>query len=310
MLDARHLSLHEDYLLAISGGRDSVCLLHLLLAAGFRNLHLVHLNHQLRGEESQGDAAFVESLAEEHRLPLTIECRDIAQYASDDKLSLETAARSARHQLLQKVATETHCQRILLAHHAEDQAETILFNLLRGSGGLKGIQPRATITIAGQALTLLRPLLTARRSQIDAYLSEHGIDYRDDRSNHELDFTRNRLRWQALPLLSDILSRDIVPALTRAQEIASQNEALIDDILGHLDLLDPQGRLFLPKLRELPASLQQAALRQFLKGNGVQGITHQLVKEAVEMIPPEGQHQLNLPGDRFLRRKQGRIFLS
>lgn len=309
MLDLSLLSQDEDYLLAISGGRDSVALLHLLLDNGFQKLHLLHLDHQLR-PEAANDARFVQQLAEKHSLACTTQSIDVTDLARVERSSLETAARSARHRLFQEVATTTGCHRILLGHHAEDQAETILFNLLRGSGGLRGIQARSAIEVAGEPLILLRPLLATRRSEIDGYLADQAIAYREDSTNSEPDFIRNRLRLQALPLLTEILQRDIVPPLHRAHEISRQNEQIVADLLDHLDLLDPQGRLFLPKLRELPVSLQQAALKQFLKGNGVQRLTHQLVKDAVEMISPEGQHQLNLPGDRFLRRKQGRIFLS
>lgn len=310
MLDCTHLSPQEDYLLAISGGRDSVALLHLLLEQGFHHLHLVHLNHQLRGEDSDGDAAFVRDLAKRHDLAYTIHRAEVATIAQEEQLSVEAAARKARHQLFSQVARATRCPRILLAHHAEDQAETILFNLLRGASGLKGMQGRSLLKVADSPLHLLRPLLSARRSEIDSYLLQKKIGHRQDRSNAEPIFARNRIRLEALPLLCEILHRDVVPALNRAQEVSSQNEQLLADLLTHLELLDPQGRLFLPKLRELPASLQQAALTRFLKNNQVSKISHQVIKDAVTLIAPDGPPKLNLPGNRFLRRSQARIFLT
>jgi tRNA(Ile)-lysidine synthase len=310
VLDLSRLSPEQPYQLAISGGRDSVCLLHLLLENGFRNLHLVHLNHQLRGEESDADAAFVRALAEKHSLPLTLQGTDVAEASQREKESLETAARHARHHLFAQVANKTGVSSILLAHHAEDQAETILFNLLRGSGGLKGISACQEIHVHGQSLILLRPLLETRRCEIDTYLTQHEIAFRDDHSNLELTFTRNRLRHEALPLLQEILARDPVPALAKAEQVTRDHEEIVAALLSQLDLLDPQGRLFLPKLRDLPAVLQKAALTEFLRTHHTENLSQALISDALTLIPPDGPPKLNLPGNRFLRRKESRLFLD
>lgn len=310
MLDCSLLSPRKKYLLALSGGRDSVALLHLLLEAGFRDLHLVHLDHQLRGEESDADAAFVRDLAREHDLELTLAKKEIAALASQAKESLETTARKARHELFAKVARSTGCRRILLAHHAEDQAETVLFNLLRGSAGLRGMGSATEIAVSGERLQLLRPLLGTRREEIDQFLSERKLPYREDRSNADSDYTRNRMRHEALPLLSNILQRDIIPALLRATEAARQDQETLASLLHHLRLQDPQGRLYLPKLRDLPAALQRASLADYLRQHEVSGVSQALLDDACALIPADGPPALNLPGDRFLRRREARIFLE
>lgn len=309
MLDCSLLSPRQDYLLALSGGRDSVALLHLLLDAGFQDLHLVHLNHQLRGEDSEGDATFVTHLAQEHKLELTLARKDVTQGAADRKESIETTARKARHELFAEVARATDCPRVLLAHHAEDQAETILFNLLRGSAGLRGMSPCSEIIVAETPLQLLRPLLMTRREEIDGYLSQKKIPYREDLSNQDPNFTRNRMRHEALPLLTDILKRDIVPSLLRATETARQEQETLSELLQHLHLQDPQGRLYLPKLRELSVPLQRASLADYLRQQGVTGISQTLICDACALIPPTGPTALNLPGNLFLRRREARIFL-
>ncbi len=310
MLETRLLSSRRQYLLAISGGRDSVCLLHLLSQQGFRNLHLIHLNHQLRGQESEDDARFVTDLAQKLALPLTLEKTSIAQRAQDQGESIETAARHARHQLFAKVARETNCSRILLAHHAEDQAETCLFNLLRGSSGLKGMLLENEFLIDQKKLTFLRPLLNTRRTEIDQYLKEHAIPYREDQSNRDLCYSRNRLRHEALPLLTDILQRDIIPPIIRALETSREHQVLISQIITSLQLRDPQGRLFLPKIRELPPELQRACLKQFLEDHQIPQISNSLLQRTLTLIPSDGPPALNLPGNRFLRRKEGRLFLT
>ena len=309
MLDQSRLSPHTSYLLAISGGRDSVSLLHQLLSHGFRDLHLVHLDHQLRGQESEGDSLFVKQLAQDHDLPLTLQKTDVAARAKEEGLSLETAARNARHQLFAETARSTGCNRILLAHHAEDQAETCLFNLLRGSAGLKGMQLESEFLVDQEKLIFLRPLLHTRRAQIDRYLAEQNIAYREDPSNQDPCHTRNRLRNEALPLLSEIMQRDIVPSLTRAVDTSQQNDLIPSQLLDSLQLRDPQGRLFLPKLRELPDSLQKACLKQYLQEHQVPQISKPLLESALKVIPSSGPPALNLPGNRFLRRKEGRILV-
>lgn len=310
MLDLTLLSPRRSYLLALSGGRDSVSLLHWLLENKIHKLHLVHLNHQLRGSASDGDAEFVRALAKKHQLPLTLESTPVAELAKKAGHSLETAARNARHQLFAQVARETGCPRVLLAHHADDQAETCLFNLLRGSSGIKGMEPESEFRIGRKKLTFLRPLLHVRRADIDAFLTERNITFREDSSNQDPAHTRNRMRHEALPLLADILQRDIVPPLLRAEETNRENERIITDLLKTLALLDPQGRIFLPKLRELAPNLQRACLRQFLLEQHVSHISNTLLDKALQLIPPDGPPKLNLPGNRFLQRKQARIFLA
>ena len=309
MLDQSRLSPRRNYLLAISGGRDSVCLLHQLLDHGFRQLHLVHLNHQLRGEQSEDDARFVQQLAKDQNLPLTLETAEVTARAKEDGHSIETAARHARHQLFAETARNTGCHRVLLAHHAEDQAETCLFNLLRGSAGLKGMQPESEFLVDHETLVFLRPLLNTRRAQIDNYLTERDIAYREDQSNQDPSHTRNRLRNEALPLLAEIMQRDIVPSLTRAVDTSQQNDLILSQLLDSLQLRDPQGRLFLPALRELSHSLQKACLKQYLQEHQIPQISKTLVENALEVISPSGPPALNLPGNRFLRRKEGRILI-
>lgn len=309
MLQTGLLSPQRRYLLALSGGRDSVCLLHLLLESGIRKLHLVHLNHQLRGEESEADAHFVTKLAQELNLPLTLEKAAVAKLAEDCGKSLEAAAREARHQLFAKVAHETGCSRVLLAHHADDQAETCLFNLLRGSAGLKGMAAESPFQVDRKTLTLLRPLLHTRRAQIDHYLSHNNLPFRDDSTNADPEFTRNRIRHEALPLLTDILQRDIVPPILRASEISRENELIITEIIESLELLDPQGRIFLPKFRNLSPSLQQACLKNYFHRHQIPQISKALLERALELISPDGPASFNLPSNRYLRRKEGRIFI-
>ncbi|MDQ8190640.1 tRNA lysidine(34) synthetase TilS [Roseibacillus persicicus] len=309
MLDLTLISPDTTYLLGLSGGRDSVCLLHLLLENHFRNLHLVHLNHQLRGADADADELFVKDLARQLELPLTHSRLPVGELAAANGLSIETAARNARHQLFAEVAAETGTSSVLLAHHAEDQAETILFNLLRGSSGPRGMKPETTLAVGPEQLRILRPLLQARRKNIDSYLENRKIEFREDSSNQDPAHTRNRFRNEVMPLLTEIMGRDIIPPLIRAAGSSDEKDHILDQLLQTLDLLDPQGRLFLPKLRELAPGLQLACLKEYLRKNEVQEISNRLLKEARTLIASQGPPAINLPGNRHLRRRQGRIFI-
>jgi len=308
-LDPR-LKPNQSHLLGISGGRDSVALLHSLLDVGCRKITLCHLNHQLRGLFSADDAAFVRDLAEKHELPFEIGRTNVQRLANEQSLSLETAARQARHTFFAECAKRRKCTRLLLAHHADDNAETILFNLLRGSAGLKGMQFSSELRIERRKLTLLRPLLAVRRSEIDAYLAAHGLPYRDDASNLEPIATRNRLRHEALPLLEHIMDRDVVPALLRAAAHADEQDNALADLLDHLQLIDPQGRLFLPKLRALPTSLQRRALFTYLKANNISDLSNDLLLRCLALLDPDAPAKENLPGNKHLRRRANRLFIE
>lgn len=304
------LSPENKILLALSGGRDSVCLLHLLHKLGFEKIVPCHLNHQLRGADSESDEIFVRELCDELQLTCEISRIDVASEAEKTKKSLETAARDCRRQFFAECAIKHEASELLLAHHAEDQAETILFNLLRGSAGLKGMDACSSQTIDGISLTFLRPLLTIRRAEIDDFLSHHRIPFREDKSNQDPFATRNRLRNEAMPLLRDIAKRDFVPHLLRAATQQKESDATLADLLDKLDLLDPQGRLFLPKIRQLNPILQKRALFQFLKKEKTPDLSEAVVESALLLIMPKAPAALTLPGGRRLRRKEARLFIE
>jgi tRNA(Ile)-lysidine synthase len=303
-------SPRRSYLLGISGGRDSVALLHALLAAGCRKITLCHLNHQLRGLFSSDDAAFVRSLADAHDLPFEIGRMNVARLAEEQGLSIETAAREARHLFFATCAKRRNCNNVLLAHHADDNAETILFNLLRGSAGLKGMRFETTLRVERRKLTFYRPLLQTRRAEIDAFIDDKRIPYREDATNSQPIATRNRIRLEALPLLDGILGRDVTAGILRAAAHDEEQEALLEDLLEVLHLEDPQGRLFLPKLRDLPPSLQRRALFQYLKIHQIGDLSRDVLDRCLQLIDAAGPAKENLPGNRHLRRRASRIFIE
>ena len=298
------------YLVGVSGGADSVALLHLLVEAGYRKLVVCHLDHRLRGRASTEDARFVRRLAGKLGLECVIGRIDVRHRMKERSESMETAARHARHEFFARCSVTYRCRRVLLAHHADDQAETVLWNLLRGSHGLKGMREQQAITIDGVELTFFRPLLGLRHADLVAWLEARGQAWREDASNSEPVAVRNRLRNEALPLLAEISGRDAVAAFARGAADSALREDLENEALERANLLDPQGRLHLPALRKLAPDLQLAALRKFLMDHAVASIDRDLLESAAGLLDVTRPASINLPGGRKLRRREGRLWID
>ena len=252
-------------IVAVSGGADSLCLLHLLnqlCGPGKRypavQLHAAHLNHQLRGAASEQDAAAVAAIASAWGLPFTGGSIDVPALARGEHRSIEDAARLARYRFLRDVAQG---QPIAVAHHADDQVETLLLHYLRGSGlsGIVGMLPRQG--------DIIRPLLGVTHAQTVAYCQQHGIEPLEDLSNADPAYTRNRIRHQLLPLMESInpgfratLLRSAAVMRSDFDYIESQVEACWPDVISSEQ--ENVIALQLEKLAELPVNLQRHLVRR------------------------------------------------
>jgi len=275
------ISPGETVVVGVSGGADSVCLLHVLAkrqkGLGIK-LHVAHVNHQLRGIESEADAQYVSDLAGSLGIPITISKQDVAAYRTERNCSIEEAARELRYAFLARVAREVGANRIAIGHTRDDQVETILMHILRGTGitGLCGLAPCSPMACDYQGLSLraptsrgnllvIRPLLDITREETTGYCQEHQLNPRIDSSNLSLSFFRNRLRLQLLPLLRQY-NPSVDQALLRLADIAKEDNAFIDQ--HALELWDKVARqennaIYLD--RKQIASLPIALQRQLLK---------------------------------------------
>lgn len=267
----------------VSGGPDSLTLLHLLRALRDEYkliLHVAHLNHQLRGAESDADAEFVQAIAHEWKLPATIETRDVQTFAQAQRLSIEEAARRARYAFLAEVAQREGALLVAVAHHRDDQIETILMHLLRGTGlaGLRGMKYTTPLRGAGFGLDpsfdplmlrLIRPLLDLTRTEIDAYARAHYLAPRLDRSNLETTHFRNRLRYNVIPFL-EAVNPNLRDALYRTSLSISDDYAFIDSVvageLAKITRIEQGARVFAREAwRALHPALQRGTLREALR---------------------------------------------
>ncbi len=293
-----------------SGGADSTALVHMLAEKGFREVVLCHLNHRLRGKESAGDARFVKAMARRYGFGFEAGSADIGALMRAEGESLETVARAARHRFFAECARRRRCTRLLLAHHAEDQAETILWNLLRGSRGCRGMRMHQELVVGRTTLRIERPLLGWRRAELRGYLEERGLRWREDASNREPIAVRNRLRHEVFPLLEEISGRDPVAAVLRLAEDVAELEELERRCLKEEEVLDPQGRLHAGALRDLPVALRRLALREYLQREGVTGVDRALLEVGIGLLEEGAAASVNLPGGGRLRRKAGRLWVE
>lgn len=223
----------QPLLLAVSGGPDSVCLLHILsklqkeLGA---TLHVAHLNHQLRGADADADAQYVSDLAKRLGIPATIGQRDVRAYQAQQHLSLEEAAREVRYTFLAEMAGSVGAGRVAVGHTLDDHIETVLLHLVRGTGtrGLRGLLPVNEWHSSTRSITIIRPLLQVSRDETARYCAEYQLMPRLDVSNLSLSPLRNKIRHQLLPQLRSYNPR-INEALLRTARIASGDVALLDE---------------------------------------------------------------------------------
>ena len=245
------------YLVALSGGADSVCLLLVLKQLGYF-VEAIHCNFHLRGEESDRDEDFCRNLCAEKQIPLHLVHFDTREYAQLHKVSIEMAARQLRYHHFASLCHDLGFDGVCVAHHQDDVAETVLMNLVRGTGikGLSGIKPKIQqrLRVGAKAgipipLTVIRPLLCVTRDEIEHFLKEIGQDYVTDSTNLVPDVLRNKIRLQVLPLLDEIApsaSRNIVET---AENVAFAEEFLDQAVSGMMEELKEEGSIPVSKIK-------------------------------------------------------------
>jgi tRNA(Ile)-lysidine synthase len=295
----------QVYLVGVSGGVDSRVLLDLLLHFRFSKLVICHLNHDLRGLASREDAQFVERLAS--RLQLPFFGRTVQSWPKNK--SIETAARLARHRFFAEAATAFATNRIFVAHHADDQVETFLFNILRGTGSVGNavIEHETSLVVNDQSLSILRPLLGVWKAQLQQFAKRGRLRFREDATNAESLYTRNRIRNLLIPEIENILGRPVKRNLLRLSEIAREEEKLLEAVTP--DIWQEQS-ILVRELRALPIALQRRIIRQWLSRLEIPDVGFEEIEAVRALVEREKPAKTNLPQDHFCRRKEGRLFLE
>jgi tRNA(Ile)-lysidine synthase len=323
---------NRRYLIAVSGGRDSVALLHWLISLGYERLIVCHLNHRLRGRSGDADARFVNRLVERYNeqalgSPRTQTVKRSARLTKDggiefalssaniralgwkQKMSIEAVAREARYAFFAETARRRNCRTIFIAHHADDLVETFLINLFRGAGnaGLAAMREISTRRIDGVDLTIVRPFLCVWRKEIDDYIGEHRLRFREDATNKNLTPLRNRIRHRIIPYLERMLGRNIRQNIWRTAMIAADEEKWIDGELSDSTHAD----FSVVKLRALPIALQRRALLKWLRAQNVSDIGFDAIERVRSLADRDTRiAKVNLSENRHARRRAGKIFLE
>lgn len=291
-------------LIGVSGGMDSMALLHGMMSLGFKNLIVCHLDHALRGRASKTDAKFVMQTA--HQLGLDFEAaRAYTQdYASACGKSIELAARDLRYAFFEECSRRRKCRRLLLAHQANDQVETCLFQFFRGSGaaGLAGMRKIAK----RGSLQIIRPMLGITREKIENYVHERKIRFREDATNIEASYTRNRIRHQVIPTITRSFGPSFKEAILRASEIFRQEN-------DWMEMQVPRFASKLPchQLRLMHPALQYRTVLRWLRERGVPEPGFLETRRILSLLDlKNGPAKINLPGNFHARRRTGEIFIE
>jgi len=309
------LSFNDRVLIGISGGPDSITLLNILLSFKKRynlSFFIAHLDHMLRGKESDEDVNFVKNLAQKLDLPCEVKSCNLKKIAQKEHLTLEEAARKYRYKFYSETSKKFEANKIALGHNADDQVETVLMRFLRGSGleGLMGIPPVRS--------NIIRPLIECSRAEIEEYCKENKIEYRVDSSNKEVIYFRNKIRLELLPLLSKGYNKNIKDTVLRLGSIISEvseylnqeTELLFKEIARRespeMVIID------LEKFTSLPLALKRRIIRksiEMVKGN-LYSVSFKHNNEILKLTEYQlGEKEIYLPDNLMVKKIYNKMMI-
>jgi tRNA(Ile)-lysidine synthase len=305
---AKRLEIYPSercYLVGVSGGVDSRVLLQILLDAGFTNLVICHLDHRLRGSDSERESRLIQRLATQLKLPLVQE----QVQGWPPRLSLETAARRARQHFFARAAKQFGANYVFLGHHADDQVETFLFNILRGAGsiGQAAMRTETRILANGIELIVVRPLLRVWKQEIRDYAKKRRLKFSEDVTNAQNKFTRNRIRNLLVPEIERILGRPFKSNLLRLCEIAAEEAELLRQLTPNWWELD---ELSVRDLRTLPVALQRRVIHQWLTRKQIDDVGFEDVEQIRSMLTHQETAKVNLSAGNSCRRRANKLFIA
>lgn len=296
----------KKIVVAVSGGADSLALADLLnrVKQKFRlKLCIAHYEHGLRGQTSLDDAKFVEGFARSLGIKFFCESGDVKGFAAENKLSIETAARQLRYEFLSKVCAEMQFDAIALAHHANDQAETILMRIMRGSTQA-GLSAMRFCTLSEDYGLLIRPLLRFKKSVLESYCASRNITPRVDATNFQADTTRNKIRLELLPMLEKF-NPAIVETLCRLGEVAAEESDFMNcEVEKIFSAVVQDNAILQDKFLKLHPALQRLVVKKFLGDVKDFGFVH---FEEVRKVLTDNLSGAELPHKLRVNLRRGRL---
>ena len=305
----------DRILVALSGGPDSVCLLHMLYRIKDKfNLKLgaIHINHMLRGEEADKDENYIIDLCEQMGIKHYVKRINIEYIAKETNVSLETAGRNERYKAFEEIKIKDKYNKIAVAHNANDQAETILMRIMRGTGleGLTGIKPQREGGI-------IRPILCLNRQEIEDYCEYNGLNPRIDASNYDRHYSRNRVRLDILPYMRDNFNKDIIDTLNRMTLLLQKDNEFIEEYSKkcynmyckkHNNKLEILKELFEKEMESIITRVVIIAFKEISKS--YQNFEMKHIYEIVNLASRETGKKINLTNNIICENLYGNIVLS
>ena len=316
IIDNNMIKAEEKILVALSGGPDSVCLLHILYSLKEKlniNLGAIHINHMLRGEEALEDERYVSDICEKLGIDCYIERIDINKVASENNISLEMAGREERYKAFENIRERYGYDKIAVAHNANDQAETILMRMMRGTG-LEGLVGIKAVREGG----IIRPILCLNRNEIESYCAENHLMPRIDKSNMERVYSRNKVRLDILPYMKENFNSNVTESIVRmSNSLKCDNEFIEEEALKQFRNISciNEGNLEIKieKFKNLHKSLKSRIIRHGIKN--VLGDTNFIDQKHIEeVIDLEGENKIDkrivLPRGLFVYRQKGKLLFT
>jgi tRNA(Ile)-lysidine synthase len=306
------LEKNDQVLIGLSGGADSMALFYALLL--LREVYgltvsAVHINHGLRDEEAARDEGFVREICAQNGILLSVFHFDIRKIAKENGLTLEEAGRLKRYKAFEAAAVDHGARKIALAHHLNDQAETVLMRMIRGTGtkGLTGIP-----AVRGR---VIRPFYNLTRAEIERFMAENGLDYVTDSTNAEETYARNKLRLKLIPYLEEEFNPNLIKTLARMAQIAAEEnnfiETMAEEIFQKCLVSGETGTLQISELKKSPAVLQKRVLRKTLQAvGGIKDVSFEHINDILKLADNQSGRRLNLPNGLTVTHNFGALVFS
>jgi len=283
-----------------SGGADSVCLLHFL--AQLPDLHLVavHIHHGLRGEEADKDAQFCVDFCKRLAIPIEVISLDVASEAKARKISIEAAGRVLRYENFRRIKNEHDLEKIAIAHNRNDVAETVLMQLLRGTGRIKGI--------VAETADIARPLIDWTRTEIEDYCKLHKLSYQTDSTNFEDVFLRNKIRLNLMPELEKAYNPQIVDILTKFAKVSQDEDGMLETLAQEHPSKISDNLICIESLKTANIAIQRRIVRQVISDSNNIGFNH--VEAVLDLMNKQSGKKINLPNGLIAARVYDKIEIS
>lgn len=295
----RLLNPTDKIIVGLSGGADSVALLHYLVTSGY-SVVACHMNHMLRGDESLRDESFCFEFAKKLGVPLESRRTDIKSLAKEKGVSEEEAGREARYAFFEEMRIIHNADKIATAHTLSDNAETVIFNLTRGAGlkGLCGIPP-----VRGN---IVRPLLWSTREDVERYCKENGLSFVTDSTNLKDDYTRNKIRHNVMPTLLEI-NESFYQGILRTNDILTEEQNFLDNLSGDIyTALSKDGVLFVGKLKLQEKAIRRRVIAKFLSEHNQRADF--FIVDKIENMLAQNKGKINVKGDVFVELREEKLF--